>query len=140
MIAVSNLVDYFSRFTRAFMGVGVYLLVGGFYFLLHDYGVAFYKLHMGGFTARGASIGITAELTFYFFILVNMVVFVLPKLAAKIVAIVFMVAVVLFYFLPENPVRAMAYSGLTSSMSLLALVARSIVDRLISRRNSSSGR
>lgn len=121
-------------------GLVIYLLVGVIYFFVHDYGVAFYKLHMGGFTARGASIGITAELAFYFFILVNMVVFVLPKLSAKIVVIVFMVAVVLFYFLPENPVRAMAYSGLTSSMSLLALVARSIVYRLISRRNSSSGR
>ena len=120
-------------------GLVVYLLVGVLYFFVHDYGVAFYKLHSGGFTARGASIGITAELTFYFFILMNMVVFVLPKLAAKIIAIVFMVAVILFYFLPENPVRAMAYSGLTSSMSLLALVARSVVDRLISRRYSSSG-
>jgi hypothetical protein len=120
-------------------GLVIYLLVGVIYFFVHDFGVAFYKLHMGEFTARGASIGITAELTFYFFILMNMVVFVLPKLAAKIAAIIFMVAVILFYFLPENPVRAMAYSGLTSSMSLLALVGRSIVDRLISRRNSSSG-
>lgn len=121
-------------------GLVIYLLVGVLYFFVHDYGVAVYKLHMDGFTARGASIGITAELAFYFFILVNTVVFVLPKLAAKIVAIVFMVAVILFYFLPGNPVRAIAYSGLTSSMSLLALVARSIVDRLISRRNFSSGR
>ncbi|MBD9546137.1 MULTISPECIES: hypothetical protein [unclassified Pseudomonas] len=124
---------------KVLAGLVIYLLVGVVYFFVHDYGVALYKLHAGGFTARGVSIGITAELTFYFFIFVNMVVFVLPKLAAKIVAIMFMVAVVLFYFLPENPVRAMAYSGLTSSMSLLALVARLIVDRLISRRNSPSG-
>jgi hypothetical protein len=121
-------------------GLVIYLLVGVLYFFVHDYGVALYKSHMGGFTARGASIGITAELTFYFFIFVNMVVFALPKLTAKILAIAFMVAVVLFYFLPENPVRAMAYSGLTSSMSLLALIARSTVERLISRRNSSPGR
>lgn len=121
-------------------GLFIYLLVGVLYFFVHDFGVAFYKLHMGGFTARGVSIGIAAELTFYFFILINLVVFALPKLASKIVVIVFMVAVILFYFLPENPVRAMAYSGLTSSMSLLALVGHSLVDRVISRRNSSSGR
>ena len=54
---------------RCLAGLTIYLLVDVLYFFVHDYGVACYKLHMGGFTARGAAIGITAELTFYFFIL-----------------------------------------------------------------------
>jgi len=119
---------------RVTLGLIIYLLVIALYFIVHDYGVVFYKTHMGGFTARGVAIGGTAELTFYFFIFVNIVVFVMPMLVAKIVPIVLMVAIVLFYFLPENPVRAMAYSGLTFSMSILALVTRLIVDRQMPQR------
>ena len=116
------------------VGLIIYLLVGVLYFFVHDYGVDFYKTHMGGFTARGVGIGVTAELTFYFFIFINLIVFLVPKLAIKLVLLGAMVGIVLLYFLPENPVRAMAYSGLTSSMSLLALVSRLMADRLISRR------
>jgi cytochrome b subunit of formate dehydrogenase len=71
---------------------------------------------------------------FGFFIFINVVVFVLPRMALKFATIVLMVAIVLFYFLPENPVRAMAYSMLTGGMSVIALFTRSLVHRLIVRR------
>lgn len=55
---------------KIFVGWVVYLLVGVFYFAVHDYGVDFYKTHMGGFTARGVGVGITAELTFFLSLLI----------------------------------------------------------------------
>ncbi|AMS15258.1 hypothetical protein PUP66_00375 [Pseudomonas chlororaphis] len=114
---------------KIFAGAVVYFLVGVLYFFVHDFGVAYYKENMGGFTDRGAAIGGTAELTFYFFIFVNFVVFFVPKIYLKILLLVLMLGVVLFYFLPDNPVRAIAYGGLTASMSGLALVARLVVER-----------
>lgn len=44
-----------------------------------------------------------------------------------------MLSVVLFYFLPDNPVRAFAYGGLTTSMSFLAFVLRLNFERWHSR-------
>ncbi|WP_024652732.1 hypothetical protein [Pseudomonas syringae] len=114
-------------------GLIAYLLVVVLYFFVHDYGVDFYKTHMGGFTARGVGVGITAELTFYFFIFVNFIVFWIPRILFKLFVIGLMVGVVLLYFLPENPVRAMAYGALTGSMSIVAIVARLMAERLISR-------
>jgi len=119
---------------KVIAGLSVYLLVGALYVFAHDFAVVFYKAHMGGFTDRGVGIGITAELTFYFFIVVNAAVFFIPGLSAKLVSIALMVSVILLYFLPDNPVRAMAYSALTSVMSLLALSVRWMVERQISRR------
>ncbi|WLG84804.1 hypothetical protein PSH97_27655 [Pseudomonas cucumis] len=122
-----------TMIVKVLSGVVVYLLVGVLYFFVHDFGVDFYKEHMGGFTDRGAAIGGTAELTFYFFIFMNFIVFFMPRLSLKILFIVLMLGVVLFYFLPDNPVRAIAYAGLTVCMSILALVARLIVDRWFAR-------
>ncbi|WP_426203330.1 hypothetical protein [Pseudomonas sp. TWP3-1] len=115
-------------------GLIVYLLVGALYVFVHDFGVGFYKAHMGDFMDRGVGIGITAELTFYFFIVVNAAVFFIPGFLAKLVSIALMVGVIMLYFMPDNPVRAMAYSALTSGMSLLALSVRWMVERQISRR------
>ena len=114
---------------RFFLGLVVYIVVGVLYFFVHDYGVALYKTYAGGFTARGVSIGGTAELMFYLFIFVNGVVFFMPTLFSKFVPLVLMVALVLIYFLPEHPIRAMAYSGLMFSMGVLAIVMRSWAER-----------
>jgi hypothetical protein len=119
---------------KVIAGLSVYLLVGALYVVVHDFAVVFYKAHMGGFTDRGVGIGVTAELTFYFFIVVNAAVFFIPGLSAKLVSIALMVSVILLYFLPDNPVRAMAYSALTSVMSLFALSVRWMVEQQISRR------
>ena len=128
--AVSNGVQV----AKITFGAIAYVLVIVLYVFVHDIGVSFYKERMGGFTARGVAIGITAELMFGFFIFINVVVFVLPRMALKFATIALMVAIVLFYFLPENPVRAMAYSMLTGGMSVIALFTRSLVHRLIVRR------
>ncbi|MCO8309920.1 hypothetical protein [Pseudomonas mandelii] len=117
-----------SVILKVFVGFVIYLLVGVLYFYVHDIGVVYYKSHVG-FTDRGAAIGGTAELTFYFFILANFIVFFVPKVLLKLLVIAVMLSVVLFYFLPDNPVRAFAYGGLTTSMSLLALVLRLIIER-----------
>ncbi|PCR98144.1 hypothetical protein CP336_00550 [Pseudomonas fluorescens] len=119
---------------KVIVGLPVYLLVGALYFFVHDFGVVFYKAHMGGFTDRGVGTGITAELTFYFFIVVNAAVFFMPWHSIKLGLIAVMVGVIMLYFLPDNPVRAMAYSALTSVMSLLALSVRWMVEQQISRR------
>ena len=41
--------------------------------------------------------------------------------------------IVLLYFLPENPVRAIAYGVITGTMSMVAIVARLMAERLISQ-------
>ena len=53
----------------------------------------------------------------------------MPTLFSKFVPLMLMVALVLFYFLPEHPIRAMAYSGLPFSMGVLAIAMRSWADR-----------
>lgn len=117
-----------SVILKGFVGAVIYLLVGVLYFYVHDIGVVYYKSHMG-LTDRGAAIGGAAELTFYFFTLANFIVFFVPKVLLKLLVIAVMLSVVLFYFLPDNPVRAFAYGGLTTSMSLLALVFRLIIEK-----------
>lgn len=117
---------------KVFVGAIVYLLVGVLYFYVHDIGVVYYKSHVG-FTDRGVAIGGTAELIFYFFILTNFIVFFVPKVLLKLLVMAVMLSIVLFYFLPDNPVRAFAYGGLTTSMSVLALVLRLTIDRWLSR-------
>ncbi|WP_238541195.1 hypothetical protein [Pseudomonas sp. GM18] len=117
---------------KVLVGAVIYLLVGVLYFYVHDIGVVYYKSHVG-FTDRGVAIGGTAELTFYFFILINFIVFFIPKVLLKLLVIAGMLGVVLFYFLPDNPVRAFAYGGLTTSMSVLALVLRLKIERWRSR-------
>jgi hypothetical protein len=121
-----------SVILKVFVGAIVYLLVGVLYFYVHDIGVVYYKSHVG-FTDRGVAIGGTAELIFYFFILTNFIVFFVPKVLLKLLVMAVMLSIVLFYFLPDNPVRAFAYGGLTTSMSVLALVLRLTIDRWLSR-------
>lgn len=111
------------------MGLIIYVLIGVIYFFVHDYSVALYKAYVGGFTSSGVAVGGTAELMFYLFIFVNSIVFFIPRIIRKCVLLVLMVALVMVYFLPEHPIRALAYSGLTFSMSVLALVIRLWVDR-----------
>jgi hypothetical protein len=110
-----------------FLGLVIYLLVFVLFFFMHDYSVRLYEAYVG-FTSRGVSIGGSAELMFYLFVFVNGFVFFMPTLVSKFVLLVFMVALVLFYFLPEHPIRGMAYSTWTFSMSVLALVIRSWIE------------
>ncbi|WP_242489533.1 hypothetical protein [Pseudomonas sp. TH06] len=117
---------------KVIIGAAIYLLVGFLYFYVHDVGVVYYKLHVG-FTDRGAAIGGVAELVFYFFIFVNFIIFFIPRVLFKLLGIAVMLSVVLFYFLPDNPVRAFAYGGLTTSMSFLAFVLRLNFERWHSR-------
>jgi hypothetical protein len=123
-----------SVILKVIVGAVIYLLVGVLYFYVHDIGVVYYKSHVG-FTDRGAAIGGTAELTFYFFIFANLIVFFMPKVMLKLLVIAVMLSVVLFYFLPDNPVRAFAYGGLTTSMSVLAFVLRLTINRWLSRNS-----
>ena len=119
---------------RLLIGMAVYVAVGTLSIYVHDYGVGVYQTYMGGFTARGVGIGMATHSARYLFLIMNIFVFAIPNLHAKLITIMATAIFLLWYFLPAHPVRAMAYSGFTVSMSIFALVARAGIERLFSRR------
>lgn len=119
---------------RLLIGIAVYVAVGRLSIYVHDYGVGVYQTYMGGFTARGVGIGMATHSARYLFLIMNILVFAISNLHAKLITIMATAIFLLWYFLPSHPVRAMAYSGFTVSMSIVALVARAGIERLFSRR------
>lgn len=119
---------------RFLAGISIYASLLIFSVYVHDYGVGRYQAYMCGFTARGVGIGMATHSARYLFLLTNIFVFIIPNLYGKLTVITAAVIFMLWYFLPEHPVRAIAYSGFTGCMSIFALVVRAGIERLFSRR------
>lgn len=118
---------------RHVAGLIAHLIVCALYVPLHNYGVDVYISMFGGLTSRGVGIGMTNELMFYFFVLVNGIVFFVPGVKYKLGVVFLMAALILFYFLPRYPVRAMAYSVLGVFLSVAAIGVRIKLEHLFGR-------
>jgi hypothetical protein len=114
---------------RRLLGLIPHLIVCALYVPLHNYGVDVYIDLYGGLTSRGIGIGMTSELMVQYFILMNSIVFFIPKLKFKLVFLFLMLAIILFYFLPHYPVRAMAYTLMGGSLTMAAVFVGQMIDR-----------
>jgi len=118
---------------RHVAGLIAHLIVCVLYVPLHNYGVDVYISMFGGLTSRGVGIGMTNELMFYFFVLVNCIVFFVPRVKYKLGVVLLMAALILFYFLPRYPVRAMAYSVFGAFLSVAAIGVRIKLEQVFAR-------
>jgi hypothetical protein len=118
---------------RRLVGLLPHLIVCALYVPLHNYGVDVYIDLYGGLTSRGIGIGMTSELMVQYFVVMNAVVFFTPKLKFKLIFLFLMLAIILYYFLPRYPVRAIAYTMMGSSLTLAAIFISQLFDRLFFR-------
>jgi hypothetical protein len=125
---------------RLLIGMAVYVAAGVLSIYIHDYGVGQYQTYMGGFTARGVGIGMATHSARYLFLITNIFVFAIPNLHGKLTTIATTAIFLLWYFLPDHPIRAIAYSGFTVCMSMFALIARAGIDQLFFRSKTSANR
>lgn len=88
-----------------------------------------YTALFGAPFARGAAIGLAAELIFVAFALVNGLIALVPSIKAKIVIACALVFAVLFYLLPEHPLRGLFFAGLSGGLSLLAIYISSLLTK-----------
>ncbi|MBP5099527.1 hypothetical protein [Pseudomonas protegens] len=109
-----------------------YIAIGALYVPLHDYLVDVYLSVYGELTSRGVNIGMTNELMFQLFVLVNLIVLFVRNIRFKLVAVLLMTSLIVFCFLSRYPVRAMAYCVLGGALSIAAIVLRAALERLFS--------
>lgn len=119
---------------RLAAGLLVHFFACVMYVVVNYYGVSLYKFLFGGLTSRGASIGIAMYMVFYLFIFVNLVVAVIPRRMVKVSIVFLMVALISVYLLPLYPVRAAAYSVLTSGLTILAIWLAGKLDKMLLAR------
>lgn len=100
------------------------------YVALNYYCVTLYKHLAGGLTSRDVAIGIAMYLIFYFFIFMNALIAFIPKVKIKLIFVFLMMGLILFYLLPQHPVRAMFYSMFTGSLTVIAVIAAKKLEQL----------
>ncbi|WP_447787466.1 hypothetical protein [Pseudomonas germanica] len=115
---------------RRLIGCIPHLIVCALYVPLHNYGVDLYIGVYGGLTSRGIGIGMTPDLMVQYFVVMNAITFFIPKLKLKVLCVSFMLALILYYFLPHYPVRAMAYTLMGGVLTFAAIFAGQLIDRL----------
>lgn len=114
----------------------IYGLACFLFLLLNDYGVTLYKQRYGGFTARGVVSGSIVWLVFYTLIVFSTVIALLPRWKIKVLLNAAMVALILYWLLPEHPVRAGFFSCLAGGVTLLAIG----LEQVFARPRSSAAR
>lgn len=118
---------------RYLAGLIAHFTVCALYIPVHNFGVDIYISMFGGLTSRGVGIGMVNEAMFYFFVLINGVIFCLPSMKCKLAVVVLMGALIVVYFMPRYPVRAMAYSLLGVFFTLVAMDIRMHLERWLLR-------
>lgn len=113
--------------SRIVIGFLVHFLVCALYIVMNNYAVPIYKELVGGLTSRGVAIGMGMYVIFYFFVFCNFIIVFVKKMSVKFGVAVFMVLAVLYYMLPQYPVRGMAYSALSGGLTFFAIVTSSVL-------------
>lgn len=103
------------------------------YIVINGYAVPIYKALAGDLTSRGVAIGMAMYLIFYFFVFLNTVLIFIRGLAIKCGVVVFMMLSILFYLLPQYPVRAIAYCALAGGLTLFAILLTHGLHWMLSR-------
>lgn len=77
----------------------------------------------GATQSRGVAIGLAVQLIFAAFVMTNALIAIIKNLKAKIVLVSALVLANLLYLLPQHPLRALFFAGLSGGLSLLAIYA-----------------
>ncbi|MNF27893.1 hypothetical protein D3C85_376860 [compost metagenome] len=86
-------------------------------------GFQLYTVLFGAPFARGVAIGLAAQLIFIVFALTNGLIALVSGMKAKVALAVVLVVAVLVYLLPEHPLRALFFAGLSGGLSFSAIYA-----------------
>lgn len=82
-----------------------------------------YTSIFGAPQSRGVAIGLAVQLIFAVFVMTNALIAITKYLKAKIGLVSALVLANLLYLLPQNPLRALFFAGLSGGLSLLAIYA-----------------
>lgn len=82
-----------------------------------------YTSILGTPQSRGVAIGLAVQLIFAAFVMANALIALTTNLKAKIVLVSALVLANLLYLLPQHPLRALFFAGLSGGLSLLAIYA-----------------
>lgn len=104
------------------INIALHALAIALYGVLNDIAVDWYKGHYGGFTARGVASGSIVFLVMWVFVPLNVVLPLLTNWKLKYWLVAAQVALILWWLLPEHPVRAYFFSCLAGGLSLAAVL------------------
>ncbi|RON03968.1 hypothetical protein [Pseudomonas brassicacearum] len=117
-----------SKYVRLYLCLFFHAMGCVAYAFLNDAVVSAYKAFNGGFTTRGVAIGMASYALFYIFLAVNLMIALMPNLVAKLLLLSVMVGFILFWMLPENPLRALFYGVAQGCVTLLAILATEVIE------------
>ncbi|WP_429505536.1 hypothetical protein [Pseudomonas sp. 2835] len=103
------------------------------YLWLHNTGMTMYRQMAGGLMSRGVAIGMGMYLIFYFVVLMNLVIALVPRLKWRLLLAAAIPAAILLYLLPQHPLRALFCSVLGLSTALAAIGANQLILYALSR-------
>lgn len=121
------------------IGLVVHGMACVLYIVMNGYAVPVYKAYAVGLTSRGVAIGMGMYFIFYFFVFLNFVLVFIHRLAIKFGVAIFMMLSILFYMLPQYPVRGMAYCTLAGGLTVSAILVTRSVGAAFTRWRVSQG-
>lgn len=119
--------------SRRVIGLAVHALVCVIYIVMNGYAVPAYKQLVGGLTSRGVAIGMAMYLIFYFFVSLNLVLVFIQRQAIQFGLVILMMLAILFYLLPQYPIRGLAYCALTGGLTVCAILLTNAIDTAYTR-------
>lgn len=119
--------------SRRVIGLAVHALACVVYIVMNGYAVPAYKQLVGGLTSRGVAIGMAMYLIFYFFVSLNLILVFIQRQAIQFGLVIFMMLAILFYLLPQYPIRGLAYCALTGGLTVGAILLSNAIDNAYSR-------
>ncbi|CAI8964244.1 MULTISPECIES: hypothetical protein [Pseudomonas] len=122
-----------TRPYRLAIALTVHVLAIVTYLLLHNTGMTMYRQMAGGLMSRGVAIGMGMYLIFYFVVLMNLVIALVPRLKWRLLLAAAIPAAILLYLLPQHPLRALFCSVLGFFTALAAIGANQLVLHLLSK-------
>ncbi|WP_433885696.1 hypothetical protein [Pseudomonas vranovensis] len=122
-----------TRPYRLAIALVVHLLAIVTYLWLHNTGMTMYRQMAGGLMSRGVAIGMGMYLIFYFVVLMNLAIALVPRLKWRLLLAAAIPAAILLYLLPQHPLRAMFCSVLGLSTALAAVGANQLIMYALSR-------
>lgn len=125
--------------SRRVIGLAVHALACVIYTVLNGYAVPAYKQLVGGLTSRGVAIGMAMYLIFYFFVSLNLILVFIQRQAIQFGLVIFMMLAILFYLLPQYPIRGLAYCALTGGLAVGAVLLSNALNSLYTRWSRPAG-
>ncbi|UVM55913.1 hypothetical protein LOY37_26915 [Pseudomonas sp. B21-012] len=115
---------------RWLIALAVHALACFLFLVLNDIGVHYYKQIYGGFTARGVASGAIFWLVFDVMVIFSLVIVFVPRLKHKLMINGALVALIIYWLMPDHPVRTMFFSPLAGGLTFLAIILAHWLGRL----------